>query len=352
MRVEIMIKYSFLVPVYNVKDYLKKCVDSILNQNYPVGSYEIILVDDGSTDGSEEICDEYSDKYSNIKVIHQDNNGLLLARGTGVRESSGEYLLFIDSDDYVENNLLTVVDSYIREFTPECLCFSYYIERPNKASSHSVTSKEYELLNAEEMFVQFAPSDKYNTIWNKVVKGDLFRQHIDEIYSIRTNIGEDKVQTAFLLKYANSILLVRDCLYHYVIRNTSIAHYKTEEDIHNIIAVYNKLDDVMLDDIKILSISEDQGVDLYSAYKANALNSVMDHIFKLNSRTDISRSMKCGSLDNIVRQERNFFMDGRNYCKALKIYNKYRYRMLIGGRFGLLVTIDRYMCGLKSVISK
>lgn len=91
---------SVIVPVYNTGKYLKKCIDSILTQTYP--ELEIILVDDGSTDGSPSICDEYAEDDPRVKVIHQENKGLSAARNAGMRAANGEYLTFVDSDDYIE----------------------------------------------------------------------------------------------------------------------------------------------------------------------------------------------------------------------------------------------------------
>ena len=95
---------SVIVPVYNVEKYLKQCVDSILNQTYK--ELEIILVDDGSTDNSGKICDEYESKYENIIVIHKKNAGLGMARNTGMENMHGKYVTFIDSDDYIDNTLI------------------------------------------------------------------------------------------------------------------------------------------------------------------------------------------------------------------------------------------------------
>lgn len=99
-------KFSIIVPVYNVKDYLKECVDSIINQDYL--DKEIILVDDGSHDGSEDICDKYKILH-NIKVVHKENGGLSSARNAGISEAEGEYLIFIDSDDKMMTGALSMI---------------------------------------------------------------------------------------------------------------------------------------------------------------------------------------------------------------------------------------------------
>lgn len=98
------INYSIVVPVYNVKEYLGECMESLLNQTYQ--AYEIILVDDGSTDGSAELCDMYAEKFLSVKVFHKENGGASDARNYGIEKVSGEYMIFVDGDDYIDINML------------------------------------------------------------------------------------------------------------------------------------------------------------------------------------------------------------------------------------------------------
>lgn len=119
-----MPKYSFVIPVYNVEKYLNECVDSILSQTYK--DYEIILVDDGSKDNSGKICDEYAAKYDFIKVIHQENMGLSMARNNGVDAAEGIFIVFLDSDDYwFYNYALKDIDNTI-SFDVDVLIFPSY----------------------------------------------------------------------------------------------------------------------------------------------------------------------------------------------------------------------------------
>lgn len=101
-----MIKLSIIVPIYGVEQYLRKCVDSLLNQDIPSSEYEIILVDDGGHDKCPQICDEYAAAQENIRVVHRKNGGLSAARNSGIEVAQGEYVMFIDSDDYIEQNVL------------------------------------------------------------------------------------------------------------------------------------------------------------------------------------------------------------------------------------------------------
>lgn len=118
-----MIKLSFIVPVYNVAPYLRKCMDSLLAQDYD--DYEIILVDDGSTDNSPQICDEYAEKGSPIRVIHQANAGLSAARNAGIKAAEGKYLCFVDSDDYWEPNVLGNLMAQVERDKLDVLRFKY-----------------------------------------------------------------------------------------------------------------------------------------------------------------------------------------------------------------------------------
>ena len=108
---------SFVIPVYNVEKYLNECVDSVITQNFR--DLEIILVDDGSPDGSGQICDQYAEKYGFVTVIHKTNGGLSDARNAGINAASGDYILFLDSDDYIANGSIAAIADYILKFSPD-----------------------------------------------------------------------------------------------------------------------------------------------------------------------------------------------------------------------------------------
>ena len=115
-------KFSFIIPVYNTSRYLDQCVTSILSQTRV--EYEVILVDDGSTDGSAVMCDQYEKKYSNVNVIHQKNSGLSAARNAGVRKATGDYFFVVDSDDFWLGDYLAQIEE-ICEKNPDLIVFGY-----------------------------------------------------------------------------------------------------------------------------------------------------------------------------------------------------------------------------------
>lgn len=118
-------KLSIIVPVYNVADYLAKCLDSLLAQDLPQNEYEIIVVNDGSTDNSGDIAQQYADKYANITLINQANQGLSGARNAGIKHAKGDYIQFVDSDDYLEANVLGELMEQVEKDELDVLRFNY-----------------------------------------------------------------------------------------------------------------------------------------------------------------------------------------------------------------------------------
>ena len=118
-------KLSIIVPVYNVASYLSKCLDSLLAQDLPQNEYEIIVVNDGSTDNSGNIAQQYADKYANITLINQANQGLSGARNTGIKQAKGDYIQFVDSDDYLEANVLGELMEQVKKDELDVLRFNY-----------------------------------------------------------------------------------------------------------------------------------------------------------------------------------------------------------------------------------
>lgn len=148
-------RLSFIVPIYNVEPYLRKCVDSLLNQDYD--DYEIILVDDGSTDNSGAICDDYANKHQTsntkhqtcpIRVIHRKNGGLSAARNSGIEIANGDYLMFVDSDDYIEPNVLGGLIAQVERDHLDVLRYRLqYVRVKNEGVKELKSEREYEIYN-------------------------------------------------------------------------------------------------------------------------------------------------------------------------------------------------------------
>ena len=120
-----MKRLSIIVPVYNVENYLEKCLKSLLTQDIPINQYEIIIINDGSTDGSLAIAESYQNLYSNVRIFSQENKGLGGARNTGIKEAKGACLFFVDSDDYIQVNSLSALLNCFETEKLDVLRFNY-----------------------------------------------------------------------------------------------------------------------------------------------------------------------------------------------------------------------------------
>lgn len=214
-------KISVIVPVYNIKEYLKKCVDSIGEQTYK--NLEIILVDDGSTDGSGAICDEYRETDSRVIVIHQQNSGVSAARNTGVQAATGAYITFVDSDDYLERDMYEkMLEAAVEKDLDVIACGYFYTNTPQELDC----SELVELLSREKAISLCLADDPCSTmcgaVWNKLYKTSVLRQYL--VFNSKYIIAEDMLVTVRCLKYAKTIGQLNWCGYHYVQRKDSIVN--------------------------------------------------------------------------------------------------------------------------------
>lgn len=207
---------SVIVPVYKVEKLLNKCVDSIINQTYK--DIEIILVDDGSPDNCGTICDDYALKDSRIVVIHKKNGGLSSARNAGIDIAKGEYLMFVDSDDYVEPNFCEKAFQIIKENNVTCASFGYFEHKNNIIRSLGTINPR--IINAEEGILSVITSNDiiFNLACNKIFHKNLFRT----IRFPNGKLFEDQGTTYKLFDAAGMIYVDSSPLYHYVRRKDSI----------------------------------------------------------------------------------------------------------------------------------
>lgn len=183
---------SVIVPIYNADKYLCRCIDSILDQSYK--DFELLLVDDGSTDGSAAICDEYAGKDSRIKVFHKQNGGVSSARNVGLNYAKGDWISFIDSDDYVNINFLL---DFVNDETEidELIVQGFFINKQNH--SKSIVRYSEDIKSISESLDILCHHNLPGTIWNK-----LFKRRILNIYTIRFKENyKFKEDELFLLEY-------------------------------------------------------------------------------------------------------------------------------------------------------
>lgn len=255
-----MIEVSVVVPVYKVEKYLRRCVDSLLNQDY--GNYEIILVDDGSPDNCPVICDEYDLKEKIIRVIHKENGGLSDARNVGVNNAKGKYIIFVDSDDYVERNHISSLYSLIEKYNADIVCSPPIIEY----EKYSNTDYEVNVENSRQsLFKSFVVSSKDaqemilrgnpvgTSAWSKIIKKDYCIKHPFP----KGKVMEELATTFYLIGEAKRIAVTGVPSYHYVQRNGSILRSKfTLEEIEEYMSLAeNYVTSASTKDIKLAAVS-------------------------------------------------------------------------------------------------
>ncbi len=227
---------SIIVPVYNVEKYLKKCIDSILNQSFQ--NFELILVDDGSTDSSGEICDEYALKDRRVLVIHKENGGLSSARNEGIKASSAEYVGFVDSDDYISFSMYEFLYNNLIENNADIsICGLYNCYENNVYPQYS--KKEFYLLNNEQA-LKMALEGKVFSVHavNKLYRKSLFE---DVLFPIN-KLSEDAFTIPKLLLKSRRVVVNTVPLYFYVHRSGTIttSSYK-KKDLDVIEAYFQNL---------------------------------------------------------------------------------------------------------------
>lgn len=219
---------SVIVPVYEVERYIIKCIDSILEQSFT--DFELILVDDGSKDKSGAICDEYAKRDSRIKVIHQENTGLSGARNAGIRDAKGEWILFIDSDDYIAKNMLMdLYNAVINNNLLMAICnFECVTEEGKVTMGASSSPIKNEVLLAEEIFHKIYEKGGwfYVVAWNKIYHKSLLN---NDFYPVG-KLVEDEFVIAEVLYKAKKIVCIENKNYFYRVKRTgSITKSKEEE---------------------------------------------------------------------------------------------------------------------------
>lgn len=211
---------SVIIPVYNVERYLARCIESVQKQTYR--HLEIILVDDGSTDHSMEICDQFAEKDSRIKVIHKKNGGLSSARNVGLELSRGEYIFFVDSDDYIDGEAFCTLIEQIKLFDADiAMCQYLKVDENGKALEKETSSVEkVKLLTGKQLLIQNSIGSEKTpvVVWNKLYKREIFKQ-------LRFDEGkqhEDEFIFHKICFQCDTIVSIQKNLYFYTQRENSI----------------------------------------------------------------------------------------------------------------------------------
>ena len=233
-------KFSIIIPIYKVEQYLHECVDSVLNQTFR--DFEVILVDDGSPDSCPLICDEYAQKDKRVKVIHKPNGGLADARNAGLDVAEGDYICFIDSDDYLINNHVLSLLADKTQTNPDVVHYKFieWYERDGHLGKCNFDYRvETEGRTVAEIYCELIDKDAYyNSAWSKIIKRNLL--HENNIQFEKGILGEDNEWYYHVVMVAKSLMLVDEPLYVYRRRGNSITTSITEKNLRDQLYVLAK----------------------------------------------------------------------------------------------------------------
>lgn len=231
---------SVIVPIYNIASYLEKCIHNIMNQTY--SELEIILVDDGSTDGSEDICDKFASVDSRIQVIHKLNGGLVSARKAGLKVVTGEYVIYVDGDDWIEPDLCENMLKEMLESGSDLVDADYYMDMGQEiVSMHSnISNGRYDV---EEILPIMLCDDNFNEcrlkafLWSKMFKRELL-ERVQYAVDERVTFGEDVAVTYPYVLQCKKISVLNYSGYHYVQHLSSMVYTKKpDEQLRNTLLI-------------------------------------------------------------------------------------------------------------------
>lgn len=204
--------FSILVPVYNVDKYIDECIMSVLKQQYT--NYELLLIDDGSTDESGKICDKYAQSDARIKAYHKPNQGLLHTRRYGIDKASGDYYIFLDSDDMLKDGALEIIANKISQYKCDCIIYGYEKTENGVVISKTEDTEEICLSDKNKICKKCFFSVDMNSLCRKAVKATVFHDFdYSKYYGIQ--LSEDLLQSIEIYKNSQSIAFINEILYVY-----------------------------------------------------------------------------------------------------------------------------------------
>ena len=219
-------KISIIIPIYNVKKYINKCIESIINQTYK--NLEIILVDDGSTDGSGKICDEFKKEDNRIVVIHKKNEGVSSARNEGLKIATGDYIGFIDADDFIEEDMYFKLLSKIEKDNTKMVVCNAYLEDENENQVYDFKTNAKDVIDSHELMDRIMNDFVFQGyMWNKLYDRQLIYRDNDYLkFDCSISNLEDRLYNLELIDKNKkfNVSYIDEKLYHYIQRENSAIH--------------------------------------------------------------------------------------------------------------------------------
>lgn len=292
------IKISVIIPVYNVQNYLKECIDSILNQDYT--NLEVILINDGSTDDSGTICNKYAVKDQRIKVLHQENQGVAIARNLGLKHVTGDYISFIDADDWIDQGMYSHIVRSIDE--SKDIVDAVYMPYPYEKGDINKTI--YNKSEIRDRFLhQFIGTRKINTakmacVWSLLIR----REIIKDLFFYPIAVFEDKPFFIEALAKANNLVILPKKYYNYRVNTTSLIRNYNKEYIQSMTFAHKIIPQILekhgVISKRLIYLNNNSIVNFYyHAMKNEFRNQIIN-----NDLTEIKNAIRIYSVSNNVQE--------------------------------------------------
>lgn len=327
-----MIKYSIILRAYNAADYVSKSIESIIQQTYK--NWELIIVDDGSTDETGTICENYASKDDRIVVVRQNNKGCLLATQTGVTHATGKYVCLIDSDDWYEAEYIEKVDNIICNHNVDMVVVGYNIVNANNEKKEFVLVEKKCIADTAGAIEIFLKTTNY-ALWNKFVAKDKIKyteseQNFYNTNGKTTNFGDDLYLLMPVLCGCEKIYFLPECLYNYTIGAESISH-KKNNDYWNELYTRNRLMQFTYESIKERNYMSNT---IYKLIQRDTLAILMSQIIGITKYKQFYRK-------NFRELSQNIFF--KNIIMSMSIFEVAK---IVGKKRTLAYVIFNILCKL------
>ncbi|MBE5847927.1 MAG: glycosyltransferase family 2 protein [Lachnospiraceae bacterium] len=273
------IKFSIVVPVFNKEKYLCELIESVLAQTYT--NWEMILVDDGSTDSSGAICDSYV-QDARVRVLHTKNNGMAMSRFLGLKEMAGDYVLVFDADDIISSNCLERLLKHLEESSVDAVIFSHDCFGEKSETVHFPLENGGVFSTNDLLFATIRFTN--HGLWNKAIRCDVMRKAMHHMTLQRVSVNADYLQLIPIICEVKNAIVINEVLYHYRVYTESISHKVTFQHIVDTDYVTSEVYR-QIDDHKLMSKP------IESAIMISYMRMVFHRIFLLMREHSFSRNM-------------------------------------------------------------
>ncbi len=303
---------SIVIPVYNVSDYVEKCIRSCYNQNISSNEYEVIIVNDGSKDDSLNICENLQKEFTDFKIISQPNKGLSGARNTGLKHASGTYVWFVDSDDWIEKDCLQQIFEHLNNNKSDILWLGHDVIHQGKTINSFIPIEEPLLVTGEELFLNHLNNLFY--IWKFIYKRAFLNDNGLEFFE--GVLYEDLEFTPRALLKAKSCLMIPDVFYHYLMRSGSIINNISQKNVNDRFFILNRLNTLSHDDsISVLFRTKIKSIIIFFAIGT----------VKMSARSKKTLPDSCYALFKSMKKVKNLGLNTNLNFSLLKFNTKLYY---------------------------